>query len=108
VETGIQTGDAGAQAGKPARARTAGIGRFYMWNGGSLLIGQSTGATGVHAHHAVQIALTNGRALHFRSAEGDWTEYRGAVITPDLWFLLFLSVFSVRRCSVFSVAVDRR
>ena len=63
--------------------RTAGIGRIYIWNGGSLLIGQSTSATDVHAHHAVQIALTVGPAIRFRSKAGDWHEYRGVIITPD-------------------------
>ena len=83
VETGAKTSDTQDGSGQPGRAGTAGIGRIYMWNGGSLLIGQSTGATAVHAHHAVQIALTTGRALHFRSEKGDWNEYRGVVITPD-------------------------
>jgi len=64
-------------------AGTAGIGRIYIWNGGSLLIGQSTGATGVHAHHALQIALTPGPAMHFRSEGGDWHAHRGVIITPD-------------------------
>ena len=62
---------------------SAGIGRIYIWNGGSLLIGQSRGATDVHAHHAVQIALTSGPAFRFRSESGDWREYRGVAITPD-------------------------
>lgn len=63
--------------------RTAGIGRIYIWDGGSLLIGQSTGATGVHAHHALQIALTPGPAIRFREGNGGWHPYRGVIITPD-------------------------
>ena len=53
-----------------------------MWDSGSLLIGRSTGETGVHAHHAIQIALTTG-TLSFRSATGTWVAYRGALITPN-------------------------
>ena len=62
---------------------TAGVGRIYIWNGGSLLIGHSAGATDVHAHHAVQIALTSGPAIRFRSESGDWQPYRGVIISPD-------------------------
>ena len=83
METSTKSSDTEDRSGQAGRSGTAGIGRFYMWNGGSLLIGQSTGATAVHAHHAVQIALTKGRALHFRSKAGEWNEYRGVIITPD-------------------------
>ncbi|HEX6052532.1 MAG TPA: AraC family transcriptional regulator [Gemmatimonadaceae bacterium] len=70
----------GRGAGGPG---SAGAGRIYIWNGGSLLIGQSRQPTDVHAHHAVQIALTPGPAIRFRSDTGGWREYRGVAITPD-------------------------
>lgn len=70
----------GRGAGGPG---SAGSGRIYLWNGGSLLIGRSGWATDVHAHHAVQIALTPGSAIRFRSESEDWSEYRGVIITPD-------------------------
>ena len=83
VETGTKSSETEERAGQAGRSRTAGIGRLYMWNSGMLLIGQNTGATAVHSHHAVQISLKNSCALFFRSEQGDWTEYRGVVITPD-------------------------
>jgi len=60
-----------------------GIGRAYIWNGGSLLIGQSSGAGTLHAHHAVQIGVTPGTGIRFRSEQGPWRDYRGVIITPD-------------------------
>ena len=53
-----------------------------MWDSGSLLIGRSNGETAVHAHHAIQIALTTG-TISFRTATGGWIPYRGAFITPN-------------------------
>lgn len=67
----------------PGGPGSAGSGRIYIWNGGSLLIGRSGWATDVHAHHAVQIALTSGPGIRFRSGSGAWREYRGVIITPD-------------------------
>lgn len=60
-----------------------GTGRMYLWNGGSLLIGRSTGVTGVHAHHAIQIALSAEPPIRFRSDPGAWRDYRGVIITPN-------------------------
>jgi AraC family transcriptional regulator len=73
-----------ASRGGRAQAGIAGSGRVYIWNGGSLLIGHSTGATDVHAHHALQISLTPGRSMLFRTKGGDWQAYRGVMIPPDL------------------------
>ena len=53
-----------------------------MWDSGSLLIGRGQGETVVHAHHAIQIALSPG-TISFRSEDGTWVEYRGAFITPN-------------------------
>ena len=57
---------------------------MYLWNGGSLLIGRSTGATGEHSHHAIQIALSAERPIRFRVDRDSWSEYDGALITPNL------------------------
>jgi AraC-like DNA-binding protein len=62
--------------------KAVGVGRSYVWDSGSLLIGRSQGETVVHAHHAIQIALTTG-TISFRPENGTWVDYRGAVITPD-------------------------
>jgi AraC-like DNA-binding protein len=57
---------------------------MYLWNGGSLLIGRSTGATGVHSHHAIQIALSADLPIRFRLDPGSWRDYDGVLITPNL------------------------
>jgi AraC family transcriptional regulator len=61
--------------------RVAGIGQIYMWEGGSLLIGHSAGATDVHAHHAFQVAIAGDPStpLRFRTAD-EWAEYPVAII----------------------------
>jgi AraC-like DNA-binding protein len=79
----------------------SGIGRVYIWDGVSLLIGKSVGMTNVHAHHAVQIALTPDGPIRFRTEEGDWAEYGGVAITPN-----FPHAFQSRDQSVAHVFVE--
>jgi len=62
----------------------AGVGRVYLWNGGSLWIGHSAGGGDVHAHHAIQICLPLDVRVRFRrSADTDWDDYDGAIVRPD-------------------------
>jgi AraC-like DNA-binding protein len=64
-----------------SRRVIAGIGRIYLWNGGSLWIGRNAGRTGVHQHPAIQITLAQDRPVLLRSAaDGEWAEYHGAVV----------------------------
>ncbi len=71
-----------------ARAATAGlglggIGRVYVWNGGSLWIGRGAGSGGLHAHHALQITLPPDDVVRFRcSLSEPWRDYAGAVVRP--------------------------
>jgi len=56
-------------------------GRIYWWQGGSLWIGEGTGRTQWHEHHAHQLALA--REAHFRfrtEAEGTWRTFEGALV----------------------------
>ncbi len=63
----------------------AGIGRVYVWNGGSLWIGRSAGSGGLHAHHALQIALPLQGTVRFRcSLREAWQDYAGAVVRPHV------------------------
>jgi len=59
-------------------------GRILLWRGGSLWIGLAGEPTGVHAHHAVQIALPfpPGR-VRFRIPSGNWTSYRAAIVAAE-------------------------
>jgi AraC family transcriptional regulator len=68
-----------------ARVRTAGMnsaaGRIYWWQGGSLWIGQGTGQTQWHEHHAHQLALAPEGHFQFRTeAEGAWRTFEGALV----------------------------
>jgi AraC-like DNA-binding protein len=56
-------------------------GRILFWRGGSLWIGLAGEPSGVHAHHAVQIALPfpHGR-VQFQAPAGRWTSYTAALV----------------------------
>ena len=67
------------------RLRTAGMnsatGRIYWWQGGSLWIGEGTGRTQWHEHHAHQLALAPEGHFRFRTeAEGVWRTFEGAIV----------------------------
>jgi AraC family transcriptional regulator len=72
-------------AASSRRVRTAGMnsaaGRIYWWQGGSLWIGEGTGRTQWHEHHAHQLALAPQGHFRFRTeAEGGWTRFEGAIV----------------------------
>jgi hypothetical protein len=72
------------ETGTPVSRRpVAGIGRVLLWSGGSLWIGRDARGVDLHAHHAIQIALS--MDSHFLMASGDsgWREHRGAIVMPD-------------------------
>ena len=71
--------------GPGRRASTSGMtsasGRIYLWQGGSLWIGEATGRTKWHSHHAHQLALTPEGHFRFRTeAEGAWRTFVGAFV----------------------------
>jgi AraC-like DNA-binding protein len=56
-------------------------GRIYWWQGGSLWIGEGTGRTHWHEHHAHQLALAPEGHFRFRTeAEGAWRTFEGAIV----------------------------
>lgn len=58
-----------------------GIGQFVGWDGGCLLIGRAVGIVPLHAHYAIQVAISSEPGVRFRSNEDEeWTEYAGAMI----------------------------
>jgi AraC family transcriptional regulator len=74
-------------AATPPRSRAApslaGIGRVYLWVGGSLWIGRAAGLSSLHAHHAFQITLPLAAPIAFRtSAPSEWQDYAGAIVAP--------------------------
>lgn len=58
--------------------------RWYLWDGGFLLLGRSEGTIGAHAHHALQVVI----ALHGEPAvcveDGHWESGRGFIVLPDV------------------------
>lgn len=64
--------------------RPSATGRILLWRGGSLWIGLAGEPTGVHAHHAVQIALPfpPGR-VRLQVPPGKWTSYRAAIVAAE-------------------------
>jgi AraC-like DNA-binding protein len=56
-------------------------GRIYWWQGGSLWIGEGSGRTQWHEHHAHQIAVAPTGHFRFRTeAEGAWRTFEGAIV----------------------------
>nr|WP_316639960.1 AraC family transcriptional regulator [uncultured Roseateles sp.] len=66
----------------PAASRlTVAAGRVHFWPGGSLWIGQGSGLSDWHDHHALQIALALDGVCRFRDREdGGWSTFTGALV----------------------------
>jgi AraC family transcriptional regulator len=58
--------------------------RWYLWDGGFLALGRSSGIIPPHAHHAIQITIAVDGYARVREPEGDWREFRGAIVRPDV------------------------
>jgi AraC family transcriptional regulator len=74
---------------KPATAAaawdaTARPPRWYLWDGGFLLMGQAGGEVPAHAHHALQLTIAFERPTALRKVGQDWQEARGFVVRPDV------------------------
>ena len=57
--------------------------RWYLWEGGFLVIGQAGGEVPPHAHHAIQIFLGLDGAAAIKTS-GEWREGRGILVRPDV------------------------
>jgi AraC family transcriptional regulator len=58
--------------------------RWYLWDGGFLLFGQSVGLVPPHAHHAIQIVITVEGDVSIRGKRGDWQSARAVIVRPDV------------------------
>src|SRR5438067_1544866 len=64
--------------------RPSATGQILFWRGGSLWLGLAGEATGLHAHHAVQIALPFPRGrVQFQDSAGKWTSYPAAIVPTE-------------------------
>jgi AraC family transcriptional regulator len=57
--------------------------RWYLWDGGFLLIGQAEGVVPAHSHHAIQIVISLDQPFAVRGEQGHWRQGRGIVVRPD-------------------------
>jgi AraC family transcriptional regulator len=61
---------------------TLGVGHFFSWEGGFLVIGKANLITPMHAHYAIQVAFGSESGIRFRPSDREpWTSYDGVVIS---------------------------
>ncbi len=57
--------------------------RWYLWEGGFLLIGRAQGVVSAHAHHAIQVVIALDGCIAIAGGEGEWHEARGVIVRSD-------------------------
>src|SRR3982750_1231771 len=58
--------------------------RWYLWEGGFLLIARAEGVVPSHAHHAIQIVLALDGAVAMCGEDNDWRHGRGFIVQPNV------------------------
>lgn len=58
--------------------------RWYLWEGGFLLIAGSVGVVPTHAHHAIQVVVTMQGEAGIAGEDGQWQSGRGIIVPPNL------------------------
>lgn len=58
--------------------------RWYLWEGGFLLLGRGQGVVPPHAHHAIQIVIALEGSMVVSGRDGKWRDARGMVVQPDV------------------------
>jgi len=58
--------------------------RWYLWDGGFLLVGEGGGEVPAHAHHAIQVFIAVDGKATLRATGTDWQEGRGVIVRPDV------------------------
>lgn len=58
--------------------------RWYLWEGGFLVVGQAGGEVPPHSHHAIQISLKLDGPAAIRTSGGTWREGHGIIVRPDV------------------------
>ncbi|MCC6262423.1 MAG: helix-turn-helix domain-containing protein [Bryobacterales bacterium] len=57
--------------------------RWYLWEGGFLLIARADGVVPSHAHHAIQIVIAVDGEVAIRGEDEDWRKGAGLIVKPD-------------------------
>lgn len=58
--------------------------RWYLWDGGFLLLSQSEGVVSAHAHHAIQIVVALDGEPAICAEAGDWQAGKAFIVLPDV------------------------
>jgi len=58
--------------------------RWYLWEGGFLLMGQGGGEVPAHAHHAFQVTVSFDGGFAIRQDDGEWRQAAGLIVRPDV------------------------
>jgi AraC-like DNA-binding protein len=58
--------------------------RWYLWEGGFLLLGRADGFVPLHAHHAVQIVVATDGRLAISGDGIEWREAGGIIVQADV------------------------
>jgi AraC family transcriptional regulator len=58
--------------------------RWYLWEGGFLLIAGSVGVVPAHSHHAIQVVITMHGEAGIAAGDGTWRSGRGIIVPPNL------------------------
>lgn len=58
--------------------------RWYLWDGGFMMIGRSDSLVPPHAHHAIQIAIGLDGAVGLATNEMEWRFARGVIVPADI------------------------
>lgn len=57
--------------------------RWYLWEGGFLLIARADGIVPAHAHHAIQIVVALDGEVAIAGPDGEWRKGQGVIVRPD-------------------------
>ena len=66
-----------------ASYRWLSVPRWYLWDGGFLLIGQAKGIVPAHSHHAIQIVISLDEPFAICGHHEEWRQGRGMIVRPD-------------------------
>ena len=58
--------------------------RWYLWEGGFLLIARAEGVVPAHAHHAIQIVVALDGMVAIRGEDNRWRRGPGIIVQPDV------------------------
>jgi hypothetical protein len=62
------------------RYRWLSVPRWYLWDGGFLLIARADGVVPAHAHHAIQIVIALDGRMAICGRDGTWRELESPLV----------------------------